>query len=145
MPSVGWSTDTPGEFAQSLSTLHKWPFPQGSGSKEIAMYEKDANFTTEHAPHASTSGATAAGGATATRAETAPRARTSTATRADSATRTDTGSRGAAGATRADKSTDRTDPKFARESNTMRKMHTWQIAALAIAAAVVVALVVFYL
>lgn len=38
-----------------------------------------------------------------------------------------------------------TDPKFARESFTMRRMQPWQIAALAIAAAVVVALVLFYI
>ncbi|HUG98120.1 MAG TPA: hypothetical protein VMQ83_02990 [Gammaproteobacteria bacterium] len=38
-----------------------------------------------------------------------------------------------------------TDPKFARESFTMRKMLPWQIAALAIAAVVAVALVVFYI
>lgn len=44
-----------------------------------------------------------------------------------------------------DTSAQRTDPKFARESFTMRRMKPWQIAALAIAAAVVVALVVFYL
>ena len=44
-----------------------------------------------------------------------------------------------------DSVTSRTDPKFARESNTMRRMQPWQIAALAIAAAVVVALVVFYI
>lgn len=37
-----------------------------------------------------------------------------------------------------------TDPKFARESFTMRKMLPWQIAALAIAAAVVVGLALFY-
>jgi hypothetical protein len=38
----------------------------------------------------------------------------------------------------------RTDPKFVRESFTMRKMLPWQIVALAIAAAVVVGLIVFY-
>ena len=38
----------------------------------------------------------------------------------------------------------RTAPKFARESFTMRRMQPWQIAALAIAAALVVGLVVFY-
>jgi hypothetical protein len=37
-----------------------------------------------------------------------------------------------------------TDPKFVRESFTMRKMLPWQIAALAIAVAVVVGLAVFY-
>jgi hypothetical protein len=37
-----------------------------------------------------------------------------------------------------------TDPKFVRESFTMRRMLPWQIAALAIAAAVVVGLIVFY-
>lgn len=37
-----------------------------------------------------------------------------------------------------------TDPKFARESFTMRKMQAWQVVALAIAAAVVVGLIVFY-
>lgn len=41
--------------------------------------------------------------------------------------------------------TQRTDPKFVRESFTMRKMLPWQIAALAIAAAVVVAVAVFYI
>lgn len=44
-----------------------------------------------------------------------------------------------------DSATRRTDPKFVRESFTMRKMHTWQIAALAIAAAAVVALGLFYI
>ena len=44
-----------------------------------------------------------------------------------------------------DIATSRTDPKFVRESFTMRKMLPWQIAALAIAAAVVVGLVVFYI
>lgn len=44
-----------------------------------------------------------------------------------------------------DTGTQRTDPKFARESFTLRRMQPWQIAALAIAAAVVVALVVFYI
>lgn len=44
-----------------------------------------------------------------------------------------------------DTATRRTDPKFVRESFTMRKMQPWQIAALAIAAAVVVSLVVFYI
>jgi len=39
----------------------------------------------------------------------------------------------------------RTDPKFVRESFTMRRMQPWQIAALAIAAAVVVGLIVFYI
>lgn len=48
-------------------------------------------------------------------------------------------------ARRGDTATGRTDPKFARESNTMRRMQPWQIAALAIAAAVVVALVFFYI
>lgn len=43
-----------------------------------------------------------------------------------------------------DTATRRTDPKFARESFTMRKMQPWQIVALAIAAAVVVGLAVFY-
>jgi hypothetical protein len=38
-----------------------------------------------------------------------------------------------------------TDPKFVRESFTMRKMLPWQIAALAIAAAVVVGVAVFYI
>ena len=38
----------------------------------------------------------------------------------------------------------KTDPKFVRESNTMRKMLPWQIAALAIFAAAVVGLAVFY-
>ena len=41
--------------------------------------------------------------------------------------------------------TQRTDPKYARESFTLRRMQPWQIALLAIAAAVVVALVVFYI
>ena len=40
--------------------------------------------------------------------------------------------------------TQRTDPKFVRESFTMRRMQPWQIAALAIAAAVVVGLALFY-
>jgi hypothetical protein len=40
--------------------------------------------------------------------------------------------------------TQRTDPKFVRESLTMRRMQPWQIAALAIAAAVVVGLALFY-
>lgn len=44
----------------------------------------------------------------------------------------------------ADTTTRRTDPKFVRESFTMRRMHSWQIAALAIAAAVVIGLAVFY-
>jgi hypothetical protein len=38
-----------------------------------------------------------------------------------------------------------TDPKFVRESFTMRRMQPWQIAALAIAAAVVFGLAFFYL
>jgi hypothetical protein len=38
-----------------------------------------------------------------------------------------------------------TDPKFVRESNTMRTMQPWQIAALAIAAVVVAALILFYI
>jgi len=41
-------------------------------------------------------------------------------------------------------STRRTDPKFVRESFTMRRMRPWQIVAIAIAAAVVVGLAVFY-
>ena len=41
--------------------------------------------------------------------------------------------------------TPRTDPKFVRESFTMRRMQTWQIAVLAIAAVVVVGLVLFYI
>ena len=46
---------------------------------------------------------------------------------------------------RTDSRTDpKTDPKFVRESNTMRKMLPWQIAALAIFAAAVVGLAVFY-
>lgn len=44
-----------------------------------------------------------------------------------------------------DTATPRTDPKFARESFTMRRMQGWQIAALAIAAVVVIGLVVFYI
>jgi hypothetical protein len=44
-----------------------------------------------------------------------------------------------------DTAAQRTDPKFVRESNTMRRMHPWQIAALAVAAALVVALVLFYI
>lgn len=47
-------------------------------------------------------------------------------------------------AMRVDADKRRTDPKFARESFTMRRMLPWQIAALAVAAAVVVALVLFY-
>lgn len=47
--------------------------------------------------------------------------------------------------TSGDTATRRTDPKFVRESFTMRKMQTWQIAALAIAAAAVGALVIFYI
>ena len=39
----------------------------------------------------------------------------------------------------------RTDPKFARESFTMRRMQTWQIVALAVVAVLVGALVVFYI
>jgi hypothetical protein len=47
---------------------------------------------------------------------------------------------------RTDPRTDpKTDPRFARESFTMRRMQPWQIVALAIAAAVVVGLVVFYI
>jgi hypothetical protein len=42
------------------------------------------------------------------------------------------------------KATGRTDPKFVRESFTMRRMQPWQIVAIAIAAAVVVGLAVFY-
>ena len=45
----------------------------------------------------------------------------------------------------ADTATPRTDPKFVRESFTMRRMQPWQIAALAIVAAVVVGLIVFYI
>lgn len=44
-----------------------------------------------------------------------------------------------------DTATPRTDPKFARESFTMRRMQPWQIAVLAIAAVVVVGLVLFYI
>ncbi len=44
-----------------------------------------------------------------------------------------------------DTATRRTDPKFVRESFTMRKMHAWQIAALAIAAAAVLGLALFYI
>lgn len=47
-------------------------------------------------------------------------------------------------ASRHETATPRTDPKFARESFTLRRMQTWQIVALAVAAAVVVALVIFY-
>jgi hypothetical protein len=45
-----------------------------------------------------------------------------------------------------DIATRRTDPKFVRESFTMRRMHWWQIVALAVAAAaaLVVGLVVIY-
>ena len=66
--------------------------------------------------------------------EHAPRATTSggTATRAPS------------GADTATKSTKSTDPKFARESFTMRKMQPWQIGALAITAAVAVALALYF-
>lgn len=49
------------------------------------------------------------------------------------------------GDTAGDTATPRTDPKFARESFTMRRMQGWQIAALAIAAVVVIGLVVFYI
>jgi hypothetical protein len=38
-----------------------------------------------------------------------------------------------------------TDPKYVRESFTMRRMQPWQIAALAIAAAVVVGVALFYI
>ncbi len=38
----------------------------------------------------------------------------------------------------------RTDPKFVRESFTMRRMHTWQIVALAIVAVVGAALALFF-
>lgn len=41
--------------------------------------------------------------------------------------------------------TRRTDPKFVRESFTLRKMLPWQIVALAIAAAVVVGVAMFYI
>ena len=40
--------------------------------------------------------------------------------------------------------TDRTDPKFARESFTMRRMQAWQVGALALAAAVVVGIALYY-
>jgi hypothetical protein len=43
-----------------------------------------------------------------------------------------------------DTANQRTDPKFARESFTMRRMLPWQIVALAVAAAIVVGLIVFY-
>jgi len=43
-----------------------------------------------------------------------------------------------------DLSTKRTDPYYARDSFTMRKMKSWQIAALAIFAAVVVGLALLY-
>jgi hypothetical protein len=45
---------------------------------------------------------------------------------------------------RGDSSARRTDPKFARESFTMRRMQRWQIVALAIAAVVVIGLAVLY-
>lgn len=38
----------------------------------------------------------------------------------------------------------RTDPKFARESFTMRRMQTWQIVVLAVVAALIVAVAVIY-
>lgn len=46
--------------------------------------------------------------------------------------------------TRSTADTQRTDPKFVRESFTMRKMQPWQIAALAVAAALVIGLALFY-
>lgn len=44
-----------------------------------------------------------------------------------------------------DTATPRTDPKFARESFTMRRMRSWQIAALVIAAAVAIGLFLVYM
>ena len=43
-----------------------------------------------------------------------------------------------------DTAAQRTDPKFVRESFTMRTMHTWQIAALGIVVAVGVVLALLY-
>ncbi|HSM26739.1 MAG TPA: hypothetical protein VK855_01390 [Thioalkalivibrio sp.] len=81
------------------------------------MYENQTKPTSAQAPRAPSSGRAPGSGDMTTRADTS---------------------------TRGDTSTQRTDPKFVRESFTMRKMQAWQIVALAIAAAVVIGLAVFY-
>lgn len=48
-------------------------------------------------------------------------------------------------ASRGHATTPSTDPKFVRESNTMRRMQPWQIVVLVIATVVVAALVLLYI